>query len=48
MYTSYQATSEGVSGVEFLAKFQNLYFWQFFKICNFDFVLFQFDLGSDV
>ena len=40
IYTSYQATSEGVSRVKFLAKFKNLYFWQFFKICNFDFVLF--------
>ena len=29
-YTSYQATSEGVSCVKFIAKFQNLYFWQFF------------------
>ena len=38
--TSYQATSEGVSHVKFLAKFQNLDFWQFFWICNFDFVLF--------
>ena len=27
-----------VSCVKFLAKFQNLNFWQFFKICNFDFV----------
>ena len=26
--------------LSFLAKFQNLNFWQFFKICNFDFVLF--------
>ena len=38
--TSYQATSEGVSHVKFLAKFQHLDFWQFFWICNFDFVLF--------
>ena len=30
---------KGVSRVKFLAKFKNLYFWQFFKICNFDFVL---------
>ena len=37
IYTSYQATSEGVSHVKFFAKFE---FWQFFKICNFDFVLF--------
>ena len=40
IYTFYQATSEGVSRVKFLAKFQNLNFWQFFKICSFDFVLF--------
>ena len=38
--TSYKATSEGVSRAKFLAKFKNLKFWQFFKICNFDFVLF--------
>ena len=30
IYTSYQATSEGVSRVRLLAKFQNLHFWQFF------------------
>ena len=35
IYASYKATSEGVSRAKFLAKF-----WQFFKICNFDFVLF--------
>ena len=35
-----KATSEGVSHAKFLAKFWNLKFWQFFKICNFDFVLF--------
>ena len=40
IYTSYKATSEGVSRGKFLAKCQNLKFWQFFKICNFDFVLF--------
>ena len=38
--TSYQATSEGVLHVKFLAKFQKLDFGQFFWICNFDFVLF--------
>ena len=38
IHTSYQATSEGMSCVKFLAKFLNLNFWQFFKIC--DFVLF--------
>ena len=37
--TSYQATSEGVSHVKFIVKFQNLIFWQFFGTCNFDFVL---------
>ena len=40
IYTSYQATSECVSRVKLLAKFQNLNSWQFFKLCNFDFVLF--------
>ena len=30
-----------------LGRFLNLNFWQFFKICNFDFVS-CFDLGSDV
>ena len=35
--TSYQATSEGVSCVKVIARFQ--FFWQFFLICNFDFVL---------
>ena len=40
IYTSYQVTSEGVPRVKLLAKFQNLNFWQFFQICNFDFVLF--------
>ena len=37
---THQATSAGVLRVKFLAKFQNLIFWQFFRICNFDFVLF--------
>ena len=37
--TSYQATSEGVSRVKVFVKFQNLNFWHFFGICNFDFVL---------
>ena len=41
IYISYQATSEDVSHVKFLAKFQNLYFWQILKICNFDIVLFS-------
>ena len=40
IYTSYQATSEGLLCVKCLVKFLNLNFWQFFKICNFDFVLF--------
>ena len=38
--TFHQATSEGVSHVKFLAKFQHLNFRQFFKMCNFDLVLF--------
>ena len=46
IYTSYQATSEGVSLVKFFAKFKNLIFWTFFLICNFEFVLF--DLESDM
>ena len=29
-----------VACIFFCAKFQNLYFWQFFQICNFDCVLF--------
>ena len=37
----WKATSEGVSSVKFIAKFQNLNFWHFFfLICNFDFALF--------
>ena len=40
VYPSYQATSEGVSRVKFLAQFQNLDFWLFVLICNFDIVLF--------
>ena len=40
IHTSYQATSEGVSHVKVLAKFENFNFWQFLKICNFDFVFF--------
>ena len=40
IHTSYLATSEGVSRVTFLAKFQNFKFWQFFKIRDFDFILF--------
>ena len=39
VYTSYQATSEGVLHVKFLAKVNNLNFWQFFLICNFHFCL---------
>ena len=39
IYTSCQAASEGVLRVKFLAKFQNLNFWQFKKNGNFDFVL---------
>ena len=40
VYTSYLTTSEGVSHIFVFAKYQNFKFWQFFKICNFDFVLF--------
>ena len=40
IYPSYQAPPEGVSGVKFLTKLQNLNFGRFLKICNFDFVLF--------
>ena len=40
IYTSYQATSEGVSCLQFLAKLKNLNFGQIFIICNFDFVVF--------
>ena len=36
----YQTISGDVWRVKFLAKFQNSNFWQFFKIWNFDFVLF--------
>ena len=39
MCTSYQATSEGVCRVKIIAKLKNMNFWQFFVICNFDFVL---------
>ena len=46
IYTSYQATSVGVSHVIFFfffffSKLKNLNFWQFLSICNFDFVLFS-------
>ena len=47
LYTSYQGTSEGMSNVKSLTKFQNLNFWQFFKICNFDFVLFWLGIWCD-
>ena len=40
IYASYQAISEGVLWVKCYAKFTNLNFWQFRKICYFDFVLF--------
>ena len=33
-------TSKGMSHVKFLAKLKKLNFWQFLKICNFDFVFF--------
>ena len=44
--TSYQATS-GVSRVMPVSKFKNLKFWQFFKICNFDFVFFWLGIQYD-
>ena len=34
IYKSYEAISEGVIYVMLYAKFQNLNFWQLFKICN--------------
>ena len=40
IYTSYQATSEGVFHVKLSAQFQNWDFGQFFYIFNFDFVFF--------
>ena len=39
IYTSYQATSEGVSHVKKF-KLKNFKFWQILYICNIDFVLF--------
>ena len=45
IHTTYQATSEDVSHVKFLAKFQNLNFW---KLRKFSLTLSYFDLGSDV
>ena len=38
--TSYQATSEGVSGVKFVSKLKIFKFWQILEYCNFDFVFF--------
>ena len=38
--TSYQATSEGLSRVMFVSKFNNLKFWRSLLICYFNFVLF--------
>ena len=35
IYTSYQATSECVLHVKFVAKLQNFNFWQICKICHF-------------
>ena len=46
IYTSYRATSDGVWRVQFLAKFQNLNFWYFFKFVSL--TLSCFDLVSDV
>ena len=38
IWTSYQATSEGVWGVRFVAKYKGLKFWQILEIGNFNFV----------
>ena len=46
IYISSQATSEGVSRLKLLAKFQNLNFWQFKK--KLTLTLSSFDLGSGV
>ena len=40
IYTSYQATSEGVLRVKSFSTLKYLKFWQILWICNFDFVLF--------
>ena len=45
--TSYQATSEGVSRVTPVSKLKNLKLWQFFFICNFDFVFFWLGIQYD-
>ena len=45
--TSYQATSEGVSGVMSVTKFKNLKFWRILKICNLDFVFFWLGIQYD-
>ena len=47
IYTSYQATSEGVSRVMPVSKFKNLKFRWIFKICNFDFVFFWLGIQYD-
>ena len=47
IYTSYQATSEGVSRVMPVSKFKNLKFWRIFLICNFDFVIFWLGIQYD-
>ena len=47
IYTSYQATSEGVSRVMPVWKFKNLKFWRIFLICNFDFVFFWLGIQYD-
>ena len=46
IYTSHQATSEGVSYVKFCSKWKKWKFWQILWTCNFDFVCF--DLGSNM
>ena len=46
IYTSYQATSEGVSCVKFISKFKTLSFGKFFKFVTL--TLSCFDLGSNM
>ena len=36
-----------MSHVKFIAKFQNLHFWQFLKICKFDFAFFWFGIWCE-
>ena len=45
--TSYQATSERVSRIMPISKFQHLKFWRIFKFCNCDFVSFWLGIQYD-